>query len=81
MTKTITVRLTKITEHELNWLLKDLNKEPKVYADQTISDIIRTAIHNEYIDYNISHMDCNEDEECDPQWIVTYGARWIEKYR
>lgn len=69
---TITVRLDEKTEKKLNWLLIDVNKEPKAYADQKISDIIRTAINNEWVTYNLMHWDDNEKKECDPEWLKKY---------
>lgn len=60
--KTISLRITSDTEHKLMWLLKETNSRDIGYTKQTMSDIIETAIHNEWISRNMANLAWREKE-------------------
>lgn len=66
---TITIRLNEEEEKKLRWLLQNANKEPKAYRDQTISDIVRIAINNEWASCNLDHYEYDEKDQCDELWL------------
>ena len=60
--RTISLRISSETEHKLEWLIKETNSGDIGCALSSMSDIIETAIHNEWVSRNMANLAWREEE-------------------